>query len=71
MERTVTTVEFDFTNHFGTPHATQVDNEQWYIGDVKKQVWEATTEAEVKNQIEMLYGFEVTNLVTDIVLEVA
>ena len=26
MERTVTTVEFDFTNHFGTPHATKVDD---------------------------------------------
>ena len=70
MERTVTTVEFDFTTHFGTPHATQVDDEQWYIADVKKQVWEATTEADVKNQIEMIYSIEVTNLVTDIVLEV-
>ena len=70
MERTVTTVECDFTNHFGTPHV-QVEDEHWYIDDVKKQVWEATTEADVKIQIEMLYGFEVTNLVTDIVLEVA
>jgi|TARA_Y100000361_G_scaffold22004_1_gene17206 hypothetical protein len=68
MERTVTTIEFDFTNHFGTPF-TFKPNEQWYIDDVKRQVWTATTEADVKDQIEMLYGFEVKNLVTDIVLE--
>tara|TARA_Y100001937_G_scaffold68816_1_gene94018 strand:- start:245 stop:457 length:213 start_codon:yes stop_codon:yes gene_type:complete len=68
MERTVTAIEFDFTNHFGIPFTTKPD-EQWYIDDVKRQVWEATTEADVKLQIELLYGFEVKNLVTDIVLE--
>ena len=70
MERTVTAIEFDFTNHFGTPFTTTPD-EQWYIDDVKRQVWEATTEADVKLQIELLYGFEVKNLKTEIVREFA
>ena len=35
------------------------------IEDVKKQVWNATNEADLKEQIEMLYGFEVKNIITD------
>ena len=70
MKRIVTAIEFDFTNHFGTPFTTTPD-EQFYIDDVKRQVWVETTEAAVKTQIELLYGFKVKNLVTEIVREFA
>ena len=66
METTVKHIEFDFTNHFGTPfRIANTEDEQWHIEDVKKQVWNATNEADLKEQIEMLYGFEVKNIITD------
>lgn len=66
METTIKHIEFDFTNHFGTPfRIANTEDEQWHIEDVKKQVWNATNEADLKEQIEMLYGFEVKNIITD------
>ena len=72
MQRTIQTIEFDFTDHFGTPYKNMNEAaKQAIIADAKNVLWDANTQDEVINQVEITYGFMVKNIVTDIVLEVA
>ena len=71
MNRFIQSIQFDFTNHFGNPYAnTSKDQQEEIIADAKNVLWDASTVQQLKQQLEITYGYEVIQVISDFYLPV-
>lgn len=71
MKRFIQSIQFDFTNHFGNPYAiTSKDQQEEIIADAKNVLWDASTVQQLKQQLEITYGYEVIQVISDFYLPV-
>ena len=66
MKRFIQSIQFDFTNHFGNPYTnTSKDQQEEIIADAKNVLWDASTVQQLKQQLEITYGYEVIQVMSD------
>ena len=71
MKRFIQSIQFDFTNHFGNPYAiTSKDQQEEIIADAKNVLWDASTVNQLKEQLEITYGYKVIQVISDFYLPV-
>jgi|TARA_B100000073_G_scaffold84134_1_gene64727 hypothetical protein len=71
MKRFIQSIQFDFTNHFGNPYAiTSKDQQEEIIADAKNVLWDASTVQQLKQQLEITYGYQVIQVISDFYLPV-
>ena len=71
MKRFIQSIQFDFTNHFANPYAvTSKDQQEEIIADAKNVLWDASTVQQLKQQLEITYGYQVIQVISDFYLPV-
>ena len=71
MKRFIQSIQFDLTNHFGNPYTnTSKDQQEEIIADAKNVLWDASTVQQLKQQLEITYGYEVIQVISDFYLPV-
>ena len=71
MKRFIQSIQFDFTNHFGNPYTNiSKDQQEEIIADAKNVLWDASTVNQLKEQLEITYGYKVIQVISDFYLPV-